>query len=111
VSLHILAGLNILLGLAGFSWLLLRTTSRWSEYPTELRLLLLKALALFFCLLATSTEMYFRDQSLLVSTGVITATKTFALYTLWRTRGTKYRTGERAETARDSLNPNKDIPA
>lgn len=106
--LHILAGFNILLGMAGFGWLLVRTVGRQHEYPTEVFLLLLLTLALFFGLLVTSLEMFSRDFES-YSSVAITGVKVFALFVLIRHRNTLFRTGARTEGNGDSTRPDRDI--
>lgn len=106
--MHALAGVNILLGLVGFSWLLIRTTARLHEYPPEVLNLLYLAMALFFGLLVTSMEMFYRNDTSYTALA-ITLVKVYALYVLWRHRATLFRTGQRTKTASDSRRVDKDI--
>jgi nitrate reductase gamma subunit len=105
---HLIAGLNILLGLVGFTWLLVRSWKRTKEYPSEIALLLLLALTLFFGLLTTSIEQYARDDSS-YSAIAISLVKVFALYVLWKTETSLYRTGTRKGNESDNHHPNEDI--
>lgn len=105
--MHIFAGLNILLGLFGFCWLLIRTTNRQHEYPREVMLLLMLILGFFFVLLVTSAEMFFRHYNS-SATPAITAVKTFAIYVLIKNRETLFRTGTRAPNG-NCDRPDKDI--
>ena len=107
--MRILAALNIGLGFAGFTWLLLRTTRRRSEYPTEVLQLLYLAAALFFALLTTSIGIFVAG-GFAFNAGVITIVKVFALYVLWQTRSTKYRTGTRQSDGNPAADENLDIP-
>lgn len=86
---------NLTLGLIGLTWLLVRTSSRWSEYPIEVRKILLMTCAVFFGLLATSAELFVREGRLLVAALIISTVKVSAIYVLATTRTTKYRTGTR----------------
>jgi hypothetical protein len=99
---------NLILGMVGFMWLLLRTSRRWDEYPTEIRMLLGLTLGLFFGLLAVSVEIV-ADMLSLNVTIVITTVKVFALVVLWLTRTTKYRTGTRSSTGNPGADQNKDV--
>lgn len=102
--------LNIVLGLIGFGWLLVRTSTRWSEYPTEVRLLLAKTLALFFGLLVVSAEIAAGEDAIpFRSVVVISCVKVFALVTLWLTRTTKYRTGTRTFDGNPGADQNRDV--
>lgn len=105
-----LPALNIVLGFVGFGWLLMRTSMRWDEYPQEVRKLLALTLALFFGLLATSVEMFALENQLTRSVVIIFLVKVTALYVLWATHSTLYRTGARRPDSGDGVNPDKDIP-
>ncbi len=105
-----LPAVNIVLGLIGFVWMLLRTSARWREYPTEIQKLLTLTLALFFGLLATSFDMFISTDTLLRSAVVISAVKVAALYVLWTTHTTKYRTGTRTVDGNPGADQNRDVP-
>lgn len=100
---------NIILGIIGFGWLIGRTLNRWREYPDELRLLLLMTLALFAGLLEVSVEIFVAENGLVRSALVICVIKVFALFTLWATRHSLYRTGTREADSGDDVNPNEDL--
>lgn len=109
--MHTFAGLNILLGLFGFGWLLIRTTNRQHEYPREVILLLLLVLGFFFTLLVVSIEMWTRDINT-YGAPAITAVKVFAIYVLLKNRQTLFRTGTRTPDGvgpDDCYHPNEDI--
>src|SRR5690606_15521065 len=87
----VLAVANLVLGIGGFSWLLLRTSRRWGEYPEEVRKLLMLEATLFFVLLITTLEIYLKQASRQLVLGVllISVVKLNALYVLWATQDTK----------------------
>lgn len=106
-----LATINILLGVVGFVWLLLRTTYRWHEYPKEIQMLLVVTLSFVFALLETSLEQILRDEDISFNAMVIFAVKAFLILTLFKTRHTLYRTGERKPGNGDSINPDRNVAA
>lgn len=106
--IQIVSAINIVLGLIGFSWLLLRTLNRRDEYPDEVLLLLYATIALFFGLLTSSVAIYVAGGTVW-NTGIIGATKVFVLYVLWTTRTTKYRTGTRQKDGNPGAQQNKNI--
>jgi hypothetical protein len=108
--MRVVAALNILLGFIGLTWLLLRTTRRRSEYPTEVLQMLYLAIALFFGLLSTSVVIFFDHEGPAFNAAVIAIVKVFALFVLWRTRTTKYRTGTRQADGNPQADQNLDIP-
>lgn len=95
---------NLVIGLIGFAWLLARTTARWTEYPHEIRLLLVTTLGFVFALLETSAEQIIFNLNGSVNPFIIMAVKLLLLYSLFDTRTTKYRTGTRQADG----NPNED---
>lgn len=108
--MKVVAGLNILLGLAGFTWLLLRTTRRRSEYPREVLMILYLSIVLFFGLLSTSIVSFFDAEASEYNAGIITIVKVYALFVLWKTFTTKFRTGTRQADGNPNADQNKDIP-
>lgn len=107
----VIAVLNMIIGIVGWVWLFWRTTQRWEEYPSEIRMLMVMSITLLFCLLAVSAEVLASDHKLKASVIVIFATKLNVLYILWRTRDTKYRTGLRNPGSGPQAGQvNKDIP-
>lgn len=101
---------NIALGLCGFVWLLMRTSSRWTEYPDEVRLLLTLALGLFFGLLAVSAELLNQPNAIPARAPVaIFCVKSYALLVLWLTSTTKYRTGTRTADGNLGADQNRDV--
>ncbi len=110
------AYINILLGIIGFAWLLLRSTTRWSEYPYEMKLLLFVTMSFIFALLETSAEQIINNDPVSFNSIVIFIVKAFLVFVLFRTRSTLYRTGERSEDTtslalNDTDEPNRDIIA
>jgi hypothetical protein len=104
-----LAAVNIGFGLVAFTWLLLRTSGRWSEYPREMQKVILFLIAVFFGLLISSIEIYLSPGVVQPTTVfIVTGVKVFALYVLATTGHTKYRTGPR-DPDRDHINPNEDV--
>lgn len=89
------AVINLIIGLIGFFWFFWRTHKRWDEYPDEIQMLFKLTLALFFCLLAVSASILYIHNTLNNVVLVILLTKIYVLFTLWKTRDTKYRTGKR----------------
>lgn len=106
--MHTFAGLNILLGMFGFGWLLIRTTNRQHEYPIEVLMLLLVWMGFFFALLITSIDMWTRNFNS-YSAPAITAVKTLAIYVLLKHRKTLFRTGTRHPGCGDDDFPDRDI--
>lgn len=104
-----IAYVNIALGLVGALWLLGRTTHRWSEYPTEIRLLLVATLLLIFALIETSAELIRDDEGQSFNAITILAVKLFLIYVLWKTHSTKYRTGTRQADGNPGSDPNRDV--
>lgn len=103
-----LAGANILIGMTGFIWMLWRTTRRRDEYPTEILYLLYAAIALFFGLLTTSINIFLSGGDAF-NIVIIFMVKVYVLFVLWRTRGTKYRTGTRQTDGNPGADQNKDV--
>lgn len=106
--LQFLAGFNIILGLIGFGWLLGRTVRRSHEYPREVLMLLYLAIALFFGLLTTSVTVFLAG-GVTVHALIISVVKVYALWVLWKTRTTKYRTGTRQKDGNPGAKQNEDI--
>lgn len=105
-----LFAVNLILGLIGVSWLLVRTSHRWNEYPNEIRKLLTLLAAVYAALIATSAEMFADSTESSVRLAVvILAVKTYALWVLWTTRTSLYRTGTRGAGNGDADHPNEDI--
>lgn len=100
---------NIVIGVLGFIWLLFRTTSRWSEYPREIQLLLVTTLGFIFALLETSAEQLFLDLGGSVNPYIIMAVKMYLLFVLFDTRTTKYRTGTRQDDGNPDENANHNV--
>src|SRR5687768_8605936 len=108
---NVLAYVNIGLGLAGFTWLLIRTSRRWDEYPREIKLLLTATVLFVLALLEASLEQIVDGKSASFNTIVIFSTKLFLLYVLFTTRGALYRTGTREPGNGDEISPDRDITA
>lgn len=100
---------NFVFGLVGFTWFWLRTGHRRHEYPAEVMMNFRLTLALFFALLCTSAEMIVAGRVPLLSAGVITVAKVYALIVLWRTSTTKYRTGTRTSSGNHGDNADENI--
>lgn len=100
---------NLLLGCVGCWVLLFRTTSRDREYPWEVLMLLRLSLALFLCLLLVSVVLLLNVRAPIGITFVISATKLFAIYAVWKTRTTKFRTGTRTANGNRGDDPNEDV--
>jgi hypothetical protein len=107
--------INIVLGLVGLFWLIIRTAHRWNEYPSEVRLLLVVTIMFVFALIETSAETIVHGDDATSNMFVVGFVKLFLLYTLWKTGTALYRTGTR--TVDDGLgrddadDPDRDIIA
>lgn len=101
---------NLILGLVGLAWLVARCALRWSEYPTEMRMILGALMGFVFVLIEMSAEQIYNDAPALgLNVIFITVVKIGLLIVLWQTRSALFRTGVRHPGNGDSDDPNRDI--
>lgn len=109
LGVEILPVLNIMLGLAGFIWLLMRSERRWSEYPIEVKWLITTLGAFIFCLIMVSGEQIIAHTMINWTAALITAVKILLHVMLVKTRHTKYRTGTRTDNGNLGDDPNRNV--
>lgn len=109
MNISVLPEINVVLGVVCFVWLVTRTSRRWSEYPHEVRLNYFALTIVLLALLETSSEQIREEQLGAMNVFTILFAKCFALFALWKTRSTLYRSGTREPGNRDSDDPDKDI--